>query len=193
MKLLLHTCCAPCLSGARIPFEEEGSEITVYWYNPNIHPFKEYEKRLQTLERYLYLDPLPLIIENDYEPIDFIRQQAEASINEGPRKIEGMMNPDQRSKRCGHCYLSRIEKCVLKAKLEGFDAFSTTMLISKHQDHEAIRSFCNDLSMKHGVKFIYKDLRKNWKDSISKSKELSLYRQPYCGCIFSEFERYNQE
>jgi hypothetical protein len=164
------------------------------WYNPNIHPFLEYERRLQTLQRYLFLDPLEHIIEKDYHQFDFIKGQilkAETPGNNEPDIDKDLMTPEQKKRRCEFCYRKRIERVAYKASELGFDSFSTTMLISKHQDHEKIRKYSKEFAEKYSVEFIYKDLRKKWKDSVKISKELRLYRQPYCGCIFSEYERYN--
>jgi len=103
---------------------------------------------------------------------------------------DDIMSEKDRKVRCEMCYDIRLGKTAEFAKNNGYDAISSTLLLSKHQDHEAIRRSCKKMADIHDVEFIYKDLRKNWKDSIRISKELELYRQPYCGCIFSEHERY---
>ncbi len=190
MDLFLHTCCAPCLSGSRIQFEEEGFDITAYWYNPNIAPYTEYMKRLQTLQRYLYLDPLKATEAQGYSYLSF-DQKIIKEVYKGNIVCEAqLMNEEERKVRCRTCYRIRMEKTAEKAREAGFDSFSTTLLLSKHQDHEEIRSVCREVSSLCEMDFVYKDLRKSWKDSIRISKELNLYRQPYCGCIFSENERY---
>jgi hypothetical protein len=195
MKLLLHTCCAPCLTGSRIPFEEEGFELTAYWYNPSIHPYTEHERRLHTFQRYLFLRPMDLIQEEGFEQYGFLKGQIQNALSSGDdadQENPQKMGTDQRKARCGFCYRKRMERTVLRAKEEGFEYFSTTMLLSKHQDHEGIRECCKEMQDESGVEFIYRDLRKQWKDSVRLSKELKLYRQPYCGCVFSEHERYTE-
>lgn len=194
MKLLLHTCCAPCLTGSRIPFQEEGFVINAYWYNPNIHPFTEHERRFQTFQRYLFLEPMEYVIEEGFLQYEFIKGQIDASAsieeNEELKKSSGSMGPLQRKERCRFCYTNRMESTARFAKEKGYDCYSTTMLLSRHQDHELIRKVCNKMADRYGIEFIYKDLRKQWKDSIRISKELRLYKQSYCGCVFSEHERY---
>jgi len=190
MKMLLQTCCAPCLSGSRISFEDEDIDITAYWYDPNIQPFSEHQKRLHTLERYLFLKPMKYIIEPGYEQNSYMVRQMEKLAANGMVDDCDIMSEKNRKVRCEMCYDIRLGKTADFAKKNGYDAISSTLLLSKHQDHEAIRRSSKKMADIHDVEFIYKDLRKNWKDSIRISKELELYRQPYCGCIFSEHERY---
>ncbi|MFW3146747.1 MAG: epoxyqueuosine reductase QueH [Thermoplasmatota archaeon] len=181
-NILLHTCCGPCLTSSRMPFEEEELEITAFWFNPNIHPSTEHEKRLQTLERYLYLYPMGFINPEEYPLHDFLEGQICAAREDG----ENASHPS----RCRFCYFRRLKRTAQEAKERGFDHFSTTLLLSKYQLHDIIRKTGEEVAEEIGVDFVYKDLRKNWRDSINISRELRLYRQPYCGCIFSEMERY---
>ena len=190
MDLFLHTCCAPCLSGSRLQFEEEGFDITAFWYNPNIAPYTEHMKRLQTLQRYLYLEPLKVIEEEGYSYLSFDQMIIREVYKGGTICDAQFMTEEERKVRCKTCYKLRMGKTAEKARESGFDSFSTTLLLSKHQDHEEIRSVCREVSSLFEIEFIYQDLRKNWKDSIRISRKLNLYRQPYCGCIFSENERY---
>jgi hypothetical protein len=193
LRLLLHTCCAPCLSGSRPALEEEGFEPTAFFYNPNIHPYSEWEKRLQTLERYLYLRPMEAMIERDYPLWGFMRELSATVCPDATLALGGMMTPEERKKRCAFCYRKRMEATVMTASEKGFEAFSTTLLLSVHQDHELLRDVCRAVSEEGGIEFIYSDLRKHWNDSKRESSELRLYRQNYCGCIFSEHERLSQE
>lgn len=189
MKLLLQTCCGPCLTGSRLPFEEEGIDITGLWYNPNIHPWTEFDRRLQTLQRYIYLKPLEMIYLEEYPLYNFMCVMIAES--KGDETTAGYKMSDQeRERRCSYCYRTRLARTANEARERGFDHFSTTMLISKHQDHHIIKHIGNEIGSDVGVDFLYMDLRKNWKESIKVSKELRMYRQPYCGCIFSEQERY---
>jgi len=187
---MLQTCCGPCLTGSRIPFEEEGIAITGLWFNPNIQPWTEYDRRLQTLQRYVYLEPMQMVYLDEYPLYSTLCGMISASSNDnndetGPRMTEG-----QRAKRCEYCYRNRLERTAKVAAEKGFESFSTTLLISKHQDHDIIRRLGEEIGSDIGVDFIYMDLRKYWKESIRRSKERRMYRQPYCGCIFSEQERY---
>ena len=175
MKILLHTCCAPCLLFPYSVLKSKKFEVTVYFYNPNIHPFKEFKRRRETLSKYCDTVSLDLILDDGgYGLIDFCRKVA-----------------FQEEKRCSICYDMRLQKLVATAKNEGFDAFSTTLLYSKYQKHELLRNKCNELAQYHGIPFVYHDFREGWQQGIDQSIELNLYRQPYCGCIFSEWERYD--
>jgi predicted adenine nucleotide alpha hydrolase (AANH) superfamily ATPase len=189
-SLLLQTCCGPCLTGSRIPFEnEEDLKITALWYNPNIHPFSEYDRRLQTLQRYVYLEPIEVQYIDSYDLYPFICGVI-GSVWKEDRIPEAAMTTGERRARCSFCYATRLRRTAEEAKEKGFSQFSTTMLLSRHQDHEAIRRIGGEIGDEVGVDFLYKDLRKHWRDSIRISKGHRMYRQPYCGCIFSEQERY---
>ncbi|MBN1389999.1 MAG: epoxyqueuosine reductase QueH [Candidatus Thermoplasmatota archaeon] len=189
MKVLLQTCCGPCLTGSRIPFEEEGIGITGLWYNPNIHPWTEYDRRLQTLQRYIYLQPMEMIYDEEYPLYGFICGMLDLSKRTDEEKT-GMMSEAQRAQRCSYCYRTRLKRTADEALKRGYDGYSSTMLISKHQDHDIIRRIGDEIGAEVGCDFVYMDLRKHWKDSIRLSREKRMYRQPYCGCIFSEQERY---
>lgn len=172
-RVLIHVCCAPCLVYPLKVLREEGYEVTGFFYNPNIHPFSEYRRRLETLINYSRFVMLPLRVDDSYDLKFFLKGQ-----------IENM------ERRCIFCYRIRLERAYEAAKNEGFPRITTTLLYSKHQKHEAIREICEELSSKHGIEFLYFDFRKGWKEGIEESKALNLYRQSYCGCIFSEAERF---
>ena len=174
MKLLLHTCCAPCSVYCIEELKKENIDITSFWYNPNIHPYKEYEARLETLKNYDEKIGIPLIIDDYYGLREFCKNVV-----------------DKLDNRCGYCYLCRLEKTAKYAKENGFDAFSTTLLISPYQDHELLKKTGDMLSKKYGIKFLYKDFRPGFRYGQNKARELGLYMQKYCGCVFSEEMRYN--
>lgn len=174
MKLLLHTCCAPCLVKCQETLISEGITPTLFWYNPNIHPFTEYRARKNTLIDFAKSKGLELIIEENYGLRDFITG----------------IYPDFSGKRCEYCYKIRLEKTAEYAALNGYDHFSTTLLISPYQNHELIISLCRELSEKYAVEFLYRDFRPYFRDGQKEARELGLYMQKYCGCIFSEEERY---
>lgn len=176
MKILAHICCAPCFTYPHKKLLEEGHEVVGFFYNPNIHPFTEYTARLHALQRYTALKPVKVIYKDDYPLEKFIRGQIRI-IDEG--KV-----------RCEFCYDTRLSETAKVAKEMGFEAFTSTLLESRHQPHNLIRSIAEMASRDHDIPFYYEDFRTGWKDSIKISKELNLYRQKYCGCIFSEKERY---
>lgn len=173
MKILLHICCAPCLIYPLEILKKEAHEITGYFTNNNIHPFTEFKKRIDALKEYAGSVALNVIFDESYDINDFLRR--------------AVFNEDD---RCSICYIMRLEKSVEKAAADGYDAFTTTLLYSKYQKHEAIIRVAQELSNKYGVKFYYQDFREGWGRGIKLSKSVGMYRQQYCGCIYSERERY---
>lgn len=173
MNILLHICCGPC---ALYPLEilrAEGYNVTGFFYNHNIHPYQEYLKRRDSAADMAFKEELKLIIKDEYDLETFLKNVAEAP-----------------EKRCSYCYKSRLEECAKKAAELSFDGFSASLLYSRYQKHDEIKELGQKLAEKYRVKFIYYDFRKGWQNGIAKSKELGLYRQQYCGCIYSEKERY---
>ncbi len=173
MNVLLHTCCAPCSVACVSTLREEGISPTAFWYNPNIHPLKEYRARKQTLIEYAASIRMKVIMEDEYGLRDFIRG----------------IYPNFEN-RCGYCYGVRLEAAAARAKERGFDAFSTTLLISPYQKHEQIRKIGEEMGKKYGVPFLYRDFRPYFREGQDRARELGLYMQKYCGCVFSEEERY---
>jgi predicted adenine nucleotide alpha hydrolase (AANH) superfamily ATPase len=171
MKLLLHICCAPCSIECINNLNEY--DVTGFWYNPNIHPYTEYQNRLNTLKEYSKLINLDVIYNDEYGLREFTKNVI-----------------DRLDNRCEYCYTSRLEQCAKYAKENGFDAFSTTLLISPYQKHDLLKQVGEELEKKYNIKFIYKDFREYFYEGRKKAKELNLYMQKYCGCIFSEEERY---
>jgi len=172
-KVLLHVCCAPCSIYPLGRLRAEGAEVSGYFYNPNIHPYTEFLKRMTTLTNYAEISLLPLAVDMGYDLEDFLKGALALGKD-----------------RCLFCYRMRLEKAFRKGAEEGMDAVTTTLLYSKHQRHEEIREIGSELAQKHGVPFLYEDFRAGWKEGIEKSKAVNMYRQPYCGCIFSENERF---
>ena len=149
--------------------------VTGHFINPNIHPFKEFQRRLSTLEDYAKEIQLPLLVEKTYGLSEFVRKVA-----------------FREQERCTICYRMRLEQTALLAREKGFDAFTTTLLYSKYQGHSQLISLCEQLSAQYKVLFYYKDFREGWQYGIDISKKRDMYRQPYCGCIYSEQERYDK-
>ena len=183
MRILLHQCCAPC---SVYPLDSLLSEygagaVRGYFYNPNIHPYTEYRKRLDNIIEYNERLKIDYVVEDIYGLREFIRMKAET---------DGQ--PQSQYGRCKGCYRMRLEKTAEYATKEGFDTFTTTLLYSRRQKHALIRTICEETAQKHGLNFLYEDYRKGWQTGIDISKQLGIYRQQYCGCIFSEEERYTQ-
>ncbi len=176
--VFVHVCCAPCYCGVYEFLVEEGLDPVGYWYNPNIQPFKEYEKRKHALERYAYLKLAEVIFEREDEYIP-LRITHNLSLLEK----KGLQ-------RCRYCYALRLFQTCVRAKELGYPSFTTTLLSSHHQDHEMIRDMGTSIGKKLGLEFLYLDFRREKKRSYRISKELGLYRQNYCGCILSEWERW---
>ena len=172
-RVLLHVCCANCAIYPLSRLGQGKTEVFGFFYNPNIHPYQEYQRRRETVESFFRSRGTRLIIQDDYDLEGFLR---DVVFREG--------------NRCSYCYHRRLEKAAMAAKKGRFDAFTTTLLHSKHQKHEEIREIGESLGRRLGVPFYYEDFRAGWKDGIEASKKLGLYRQQYCGCIYSEKERY---
>ncbi len=172
MKILVHTCCANCLIYPLKILKENRFTVHSYFYN-HIHPYTEFKKRLETLQYYTKLENINLIIREKYELKKFIQSVVFREEN-----------------RCFYCYYSRLEATAKLGAKSDFEYFTTTLLYSKHQKHELIKEICESLSKKYKIKFYYYDFRNGWKEGIEESKKLNLYRQNYCGCIYSEAERY---
>ena len=167
-KLLLHTCCAPCLSGTNEALSSEGFDITGYFYNPNIHPTDELNRRIEALKLYSELKKFNAIIIDSYD-IDLFKKEV----------------VDRSGDKCLNCYMLRLEATACHAKKNGYDLFSTTLLLSPYQKHDMIRMAEEDVSGKYGIEFYYRDLRPFYGGSVRISKEMGLYRQKYCGCYLS--------
>ena len=173
MKTLLHICCAPCANQCVATLRNEGIEVTGFWYNPNIHPFTEYRARRNCLREYAEKIQLPLIEKDDYGLRPFVRQVAE--------DIPG---------RCVKCYEMRLFETARQAKELGFDSFTSSLFISPYQNHALMREVAERAAFENGVAFLYRDFRPYFKAGQERARELEMYIQKYCGCVFSEQERY---
>jgi len=173
MKVLLHVCCAPCAIYPVKTLREEGLEPEGFFFNHNIHPFREFSRRLDAVRQYAGMAKLGMIYREEYLLETFLEAVADA-----PRT------------RCEYCYGYRLEETAKMAAELGYPAFTSTLLYSRYQNHERIRSLGESLGEKYGLSFLYADYRCGWQEGIQDSKSLGLYRQPYCGCIYSEKDRY---
>jgi predicted adenine nucleotide alpha hydrolase (AANH) superfamily ATPase len=172
MKLLMHFCCANCGLYPIKRLAERGIDFRGLWFNPNIHPEDEYLRRLDALRRLESLRGL------DIEYVDYYGlEEFKASVE----AHDGL--------RCEACYMMRLERTAVKAKEMGLDGFTTTLLVSPYQKFDLIVSTGRMLQEKHSVAFFEEDFRPGWKEALGMSRELGLYRQNYCGCIYSKKER----
>lgn len=176
MKLLLHICCAPCSAACIEVLRKENIDIKGYWYNPNIHPYKEYESRLNALKEYSKMINLDVVYYDYYGLREFTENVAENLNN-----------------RCEYCYYSRMENVAKYAKENGYDTFSTTLLISPYQNHELLKQMGEEIASKYGIQFLYRDFRIGFREGQAEAKQLGLYMQKFCGCIFSEEDRYSKQ
>jgi predicted adenine nucleotide alpha hydrolase (AANH) superfamily ATPase len=172
MQILVHICCAPCFTYPHKRLTEEEYEVTGFFYNPNIHPFMEYKKRLSSLEKYAELKGTRIIYNTDYDIEDYLR---------------GVLAADD---RCEFCYIKRLKEAAMTASSLGFEAFTTTLLISPYQRHEMLEMIGKKLADEYGIMFYYEDYREGYRESREIARGLELYMQKYCGCVFSEKARY---
>ncbi len=173
MRLLTHVCCGPCFTATHESLAAQGRAVTAYFVNPNIHPPSEMRRRRIYLERFCLDRGVPLVLAGN-DMTDYFRA------------IHGV---EEKPQRCRRCYRVRLEATARRAAARNFDAFTTTLLISPYQDHDQVAEIASAAGEAHGVPFFYQDFRPLFRRSIDLSRELSMYRQKYCGCLFSEEER----
>jgi len=176
MKMLLHICCGPCATFTVQDLQRQGHRVTGFFYNPNIHPFTEFRNRLESLKKLADVLALEVIYDEEYDLEKFF-----SAIE---YRAEG---------RCPRCYRLRLAKTAAIACRDGFDAFTSTLLISPYQMHDQIRRIGDAVSFKSGASFFYRDFRPGFRATHELSRQHGLYRQQYCGCIFSEHERYKSQ
>ncbi len=173
-SVLVHTCCAHCSAYTVAYWRTLGYSVTGFWYNPNIHPFTEHNLRLEAVKKLSETMDFPLKVEEGYDFREYFRMVAW-----------------REDSRCAPCFELRLGKTSRKARELGIGSFTSSLLISPHQNHELARNTGVKAAAENGVGFLYADLRKRYSDSRHITKPMELYRQQYCGCIYSEFERYS--
>ena len=173
MKILLHICCAPCTIYPLEILRKEAGQVKGVFFNPNIHPYLEYKKRLDTVREYAAREGLEVNLAEGYPIEDFLQKTAALGKD-----------------RCSYCYEVRLRHTAEQARRGLFDAFTTTLLYSRYQKHDLIRATAEDAAREFNIPFYYRDFRTGWEEGVRLSKDMGLYRQKYCGCIFSEKERY---
>ncbi len=174
MNVLVHICCANCAIYPVKVLREQNHQVTGFFFNNNIHPFLEFKRRLDTVKEYAAQTELPIIYREEYLLEEFL---AEVAGSPGTR--------------CSYCYESRLEVAARFAAENGYEAFTSSLLYSRFQNHAEICRIGEDLGQRYGVRFVYQDFRTGWKEGIDISKSMGLYRQQYCGCIYSEKDRYH--
>ncbi len=173
MKVLIHTCCAPCLIYPLKKLQKDGHKVKGIFYNPNIHPFAEYLKRRQAVEDYGKASDCEIFFP-EYLPEEFFR---ETNYKE------------QAPGRCCLCWALRLRATASFAKEKGFDAFTTTLLVSPYQDQDMLKKIGEGVAAISEIEFLYQDFRDGFKFAHEEAREKGIYCQNYCGCIYSEIER----
>jgi epoxyqueuosine reductase len=173
MKLLLHMCCANCAVYPVQMLRDSGHEVRGLFFNPNIQPYQEFSLRREAVEQLSNKMDLPVIFLDQYPLEEFFRRVV-----------------FRESQRCAMCYQWRLETTARIARRGRYDAFTTTLLFSKQQRHDMVRQLAEQEGRERGVKFLYEDFREGWTEGTERSRALGLYRQNYCGCIYSERDRF---
>lgn len=173
MKMLLHACCGPCACYPTEKLRADGKDFDILYFNPNIHPYREFKQRLSTLMDFCKKQQIELLVDKEYSLEECVRGMlAEPTV------------------RCAYCYRMRLRYAAKFAKEHGYDAFSTTLLVSPYQKHALIIKEAEAAAAEFGIPFYYEDFREGYQRGVDISLELGLYRQQYCGCVFSERDRY---
>lgn len=167
MKLLLHMCCGPCSTYPAQELLKEGFDIQGFFYNPNIHPIEEHIRRKENVEKFCSISNIPVVINDEF------------------RQAEWETMEDDGVDRCTRCYSLRMEEAARYAAQNGFDGYTTTLLVSPYQKHDLIKELGEHYGHKYKVQFEYRDFRPGFRQGQQMARDLELYRQKYCGCILS--------
>lgn len=176
MRILMHVCCGPCSLYPLDLLRGEGHEVSGWFHNPNIHPYREFKARMAAVREVAARKNFPVEIDEHYGLTPFLRKVVY-----------------HEAVRCFACVDMRLESTVEKAKQIGAEGFTTSLLYSKYQNHAYIKKKGEELAAANNLSFVYEDFRLGWQEGIEQSLTLELYRQPYCGCIYSEQERYDKK
>ena len=174
MEILIHICCGPCGTYSVKSLQDSGYNVKGYFYNPNIHPYLEFKKRLESAAILADKYNIELLYDDNYGLLEFTR----------------MVSGKEDKKRCIECFRERMVGTALKAKNIGINKFTTSLFISPYQPQNLIIKAGNEAAEQTGLEFLYFNFSKGYRDSIEYSKNFGMYRQKYCGCIFSEYERF---
>ncbi len=173
--LLIHICCAPCLAGPFADLVRDHTPIG-FFYNTNIHPYREYRQRLECLREYARDRDLRVIYREHYNPEHFMKNVVRVGLSA--------------DKRCSFCYQDRLEETARLAVRLGIRKFTTSLLSSPYQDHDLIRKLGDEIALVHDLEFFYYDHRDGYQQGVKEVRSMQLYVQSYCGCLFSERDRY---
>jgi predicted adenine nucleotide alpha hydrolase (AANH) superfamily ATPase len=174
--VMVHACCAHCTAYTIEHWRAQGYDVTALWYNPNIHPFTEHNLRLEAMKSLSNNMNFPLIVVEGYDFKEYFRRVA-----------------GHEDERCAFCFGLRLARVAQQAKALGIRSFTSSLLISPHQNHEILKATGESVAVENGVDFLYADLRKRYSESRHITKPMELYCQQYCGCIYSEYERYTEQ
>lgn len=174
MNLLLHACCGPCSLYPIQVLKKEGIRPMLYYENPNIHPYKEWKERKKSFCQVAEEEKLSYWIDKEY-PLEAFLAAALKAEN-----------------RCAFCYETRLRKAARTGKEQGYEGFSTTLLVSPYQNHALLASLGQSIGAEMGIPFVYYDFRPGFQWAQEEAVRRGLYRQKYCGCIFSERDRYRK-
>lgn len=178
MRVLLHTCCGPCTAYPLLRLREEGHEVEGFFFNPNIHPWREHQRRARTMAQYAGMVGLPLTAGESWDVRAF---------------LEAALAAPSPAERCRACYRLRLTSTAREARARGFDAFTTTLLVSPFQRHGLVAAAGAHAGDLHQIAFLGRDFRPGWERGVELARRASLYRQNYCGCLFSEYERFGPD
>ena len=177
MKILLHICCGPCAVYSVEKIQSSGNLVEGFFYNPNIHPLSEYINRKESCDKLSEVMGLKISFYNDYQFEDFFRK----------------VTFHENDQRCSLCWALRLNKTAEYASKNGFDGFTSTLFISPYQDHEEMKSIALKAQEQYSIAFFYEDFRPGFRESQRLSTQMGLYHQKYCGCIYSERERFQKK
>lgn len=172
----MHVCCGPCAIYPLQALRGEGLDVCGYFYNPNIHPYREFQRRIGGLTTLATKIEFDVDIDRNYGLTTYLQR---------------VVHNEER--RCAICYAMRLEQTAQKAVKNGMDGFTSTLLYSRYQNHILLKNMGKELATQYGIEFLYRDFREGWQQGIDESIAMDLYRQPYCGCIYSEQERYDKK
>lgn len=174
MRILVHTCCAPCLIYPYRLLSERGYDVVPYFYNPNVQPFREYRRRY-------------------FAAVDYV-SQLDLGLRSGPYDMERFLAEvsGDPGDRCGTCYRIRLGRTAREAADLGMREYTTTLLVSPYQDKGMIREAGNEAALAAGVEFVFEDMSDGYLEATAVSRSEGIYMQSYCGCVYSEKERYQK-
>lgn len=178
MGILLHICCGSCLLFPLKILKDSGVLVKGFFYNPNIHPYMEYERRIEAVQTVARLQDFSVIYSEKGYGLRLWLQSVASNMDFGVR--------------CLKCYEMRLKETAERAREIGFTHFSSTLFYSRYQNHEVIYEIACNIAQETGVELYYQDFRMGWQEGQDMARELGIYRQSYCGCIFSEEERYEK-